>query len=159
MPLEIRPAEPTDIPIVLELIRGLAEYEHLLHECEATEDRLRASLFPVGGKAAAECVLGIEDGSAVGFAVFFTNYSTFLAKPGLYLEDIFVRPERRHRGIGRALLLHVIGIAARRGCGRMEWTVLDWNEPALKFYDSIGAKRLPDWRICRMTEKDLARYA
>lgn len=158
MALDIRPAELKDVPIVLGLIRGLAEYENLLHEFEASEERIRAAFFPKEGKPAAECVLAWEGGDAVGFAVFFTTFSTFLAKPGVYLEDIFVRPEMRKRGIGRKLLLHVARLANERGCGRMEWTVLDWNKPALEFYASIGAKRLDEWRICRLTGADLARW-
>jgi GNAT superfamily N-acetyltransferase len=159
MPLEIRPALRCDIPVVLELIRGLAEYEKLLHECEATADRLEAQLFPAHGRPAAECILAFAGGSPAGYALFFTNFSTFLAKPGLYLEDLFVKPELRSQGIGKALLLHVAHLANQRGCGRMEWTVLDWNEPAIKFYDSLGARTLKDWRVCRLTGAALARYA
>jgi GNAT superfamily N-acetyltransferase len=159
MPLEIRPATPSDIPLILEFIRGLAEYERLLHEFEATAQRLQAQLFPPDGRPAAECLLAFEGETAAGFALFFTNFSTFLAQPGLYLEDLFVKPERRGRGIGKALLLHVAGLANQRGCGRMEWTVLDWNEPAIRFYESLGAATLPDWRVCRLTGEALRRHA
>ncbi len=159
MPLEIRPALPGDVPLILEFIRGLAEYEKLLHQFEASVERLKAELFPATGQPAAECILAFENGSAAGFAIFFTNFSTFLAKPGLYLEDLFVKPERRGRGIGKALLLHLARLANQRGCGRMEWTVLDWNAPAIKFYHSIGAQTLPDWRVCRLTGEALARLA
>ena len=159
MSLEIRAATAGDVPLILDFIRGLAEYEHLLHEFEASEERLTAQLFPASGRPAAECILAFHGGAAAGFALFFTNFSTFLAKPGLYLEDLFVRPELRGRGIGKALLLHVARLANQRGCGRMEWTVLDWNEPAIRFYDSLGAKKMPDWRICRLTGEALTRHA
>jgi GNAT superfamily N-acetyltransferase len=154
----IREAVPGDVPAILDLIRQLAAYEKLSHEVEATEDRLRRALFPAEGKPAAECLLAFVDGKPAGYAVYFTTYSTFLAKPGLYLEDVFVRPELRQRGIGREILLHVARLAARRGCGRMEWTVLDWNRPAIDFYASLGAQTLPDWRVCRLTGEALARY-
>jgi GNAT superfamily N-acetyltransferase len=154
---EIRPAEPADIPAILGLVRGLARYEELLHECTATEERLRSGLFPASGPPAAECVLAVEAGETAGFALFFTTFSTFLAKPGIWLEDLFVVPERRNRGIGRALLLHVARLANRRGCGRLEWSVLDWNSPAIGFYESIGAPPLEDWRICRLTGENLER--
>ena len=160
MPLHIRSACAGDLPVILQLIRDLAAYEKLSHQVEASEEKLRATLFPPDGRpAAAECLLAFaQDGVPAGFAVYFTNYSTFLARPGLYLEDLFVRPEFRRRGIGRALLLHVARLASRRGCGRMEWTVLDWNQPAIDFYQSLGAAVLPDWRICRLTGAALAKY-
>jgi len=158
MPPLIRPATPADLPLILGFIRGLAEYEKLLHEVEATEDKLRATLF--GPQPAAECVLAFADGQApAGFAIFFTNYSTFLAKPGIYLEDLFVRPEFRSRGIGKALLLHLARLANQRGCGRLEWAVLDWNQPAIDFYESLGAERKKDWTICRLTGAALTQYA
>lgn len=156
----IRPATPADIPLILEFIRALADYEKLGHEVEATEEKLRATLF--GDKPAAECILAFADGAAqtpAGFALFFTNYSTFLAKPGLYLEDLFVKPEFRGRGIGKSLLLHLAKLANQRGCGRMEWTVLDWNQPAIAFYESLGAERKLSWQICRLTGPSLQRYA
>ena len=145
--------------MILEFIRGLAEYEKLLDQVEASVERLEAELFPAHGKPAVECILAFDHGSAAGFALFFTNFSGFLAKPGLYLEDLFVKPELRGRGIGKALLLHLARLANQRGCGRMEWTVLDWNEPAIKFYRSIGAQTLTDWRICRLTGAALNRFA
>ena len=158
MPPLIRPATPADVPLLLALIRGLATYEKLLHEVEATEERLTAALF--GPRPAAECVLAFTGGGApAGCAGFFTNYSTFLAKPGLYLEDLFVLPEFRGQGIGKALLLHLARLAHQRGCGRMEWTVLDWNQPAIDFYESLGAVRLTDWTICRLSGAALARHA
>ncbi|MFI5358358.1 MAG: GNAT family N-acetyltransferase [Opitutales bacterium] len=158
MPPLIRAATPRDLPLILGFIRGLAAYEKLLHEVEATETRLRATLF--GRRPAAECVLAFAgDDAPAGFAIFFTNYSTFLAQPGLYLEDLFVKPEFRGRGIGKALLLHLAGLANQRGCGRMEWTVLDWNQPAIEFYESLGAERKADWTICRLSGAALARYA
>ncbi|HWL14253.1 MAG TPA: GNAT family N-acetyltransferase [Opitutus sp.] len=160
MPAFIRPAAPTDVPLILEFIRGLADYEQLSHEVEATEEKLRGTLF--GERPAAECVLAFADDAArtpAGFAIFFTNYSTFLAKPGLYLEDLFVKPEFRGRGFGKTLLLHLAKLANQRGCGRMEWSVLDWNEPAIAFYESLGAERKRAWQICRLTGDALARYA
>ena len=155
----IRPATAADVPLILEFIRGLADYEKLTHEVEATEEKLRATLFPAGGDAAAECVLAFLGAEPAGFALFFSNYSTFLAKPGLYLEDLFVRPNLRGRGVGKALLLHLAHLANVRGCGRMEWSVLDWNEPAIAFYESIGARRMREWQICRLTGPALTRYA
>jgi GNAT superfamily N-acetyltransferase len=159
MPLSIRPAAVTDVALILQFIRGLADYEKLQAEVEATEDKLRATLFPADGRPAAECVLAFLDDVPAGFAIFFTNYSTFLAKPGLYLEDLFVPPDLRGKGVGKALLLHLAQLAHRRGCGRMEWTVLDWNQPAIEFYESVGARRMKEWQICRLTGSDLARYA
>lgn len=158
MPLLIRPATANDTALILEFIRGLAAYEKLLDQVTATTDQLRATLFPVNGRPAAECVLAFEDDHPAGFALFFTNYSTFLAKPGLYLEDLFVQPERRGRGIGKALLLHLAKLANTRGYGRMEWSVLDWNQPAIEFYESIGARRLREWQICRLTGAALEQY-
>jgi GNAT superfamily N-acetyltransferase len=158
MNVEIRPAAPADVPRILELISELAAFEKLSGEVEATQERLRQGLFPADGRPSAECVLALMDGSPVGYAVYFTTFSTFLAKPGLYLEDLFVRPQARRRGIGTSLLLHLAGLANRRGCGRMEWTVLDWNRPAIDFYASIGARTLPDWRVCRLTGGALERY-
>jgi GNAT superfamily N-acetyltransferase len=159
MPLSIRAATAADVPIILEFIRGLAAYEKLSHEVEATPEKLRATLFPADGRPAAECLLAYVGGKPAGFAIYFTTYSTFLARPGLYLEDLFVNPDDRGKGIGKALLLHLAQLANARGYGRMEWTVLDWNEPAIQFYESLGAKRLPQWQICRLTGATLARYA
>jgi len=155
--MEIRAATIEDVPEILRLIRGLAEYEKLEHEVVATEERLRRSLF--GGRPAAETVLGWLEGRAVGFAVFFHNYSTFRACPGLYLEDLFVEPAHRGSGYGKALLLHVARLAAERGCERMEWSVLDWNTPAIEFYKSLGANLMDDWRICRLTGAALEKAA
>lgn len=158
MSISLRIAEPQDTGLILEFIRGLAAYSQLLHECRATEEQLRATLF--GPKPAAECLLAhAETGEPAGFAVFFTNYSTLLAKPGIYLEDLFVTEVFRGRGIGKAILLHLAKLANERGCGRVEWTVLDWNQPAMDFYASLGARRVPDQRICRLTGPELARYA
>jgi GNAT superfamily N-acetyltransferase len=158
MPPQIRPATPADLPLILGFIRGLATYEKLLHEVEATEEKLGATLF--GPRPAAECLLAFAgEGTPAGFAIFFTNYSTFLARPGLYLEDLFVSPEFRGQGIGKALLLHLARLAHQRGCGRMEWTVLDWNQPAIEFYESIGAERKTEWTICRLSGAALARHA
>ena len=158
MPPSIRAATSADVPVILELIRGLADYEKLLSEVEATEEKLRDTLFPSHGRPAAECMLAFADGKPAGYALYFTTYSTFLAKPGLYLEDLFVVPERRGQGVGKALLVHLAQLANARGYGRMEWTVLDWNAPAIEFYESFGAQRLPQWQICRLTGQSLARY-
>jgi GNAT superfamily N-acetyltransferase len=158
MSLSLRPASLSDVPLILQFIRALAEYEHLTHEVEATEARLQATLFPTQGHPAAECVLAWVDSTPAGFAIFFTNYSTFLAKPGLYLEDLFVAPEWRGQGIGKSLLLHLAKLANARECGRMEWTVLDWNKPAIEFYDAIGARRMHEWKICRLVGPALEQY-
>lgn len=148
-PLSIRQATRADAPLIADFIRSLAEFERLSHEVEATPERLEATLF--ADPPTAYCVLAFAGAQPAGFAVFFFNYSTFLAKPGLYLEDLFVKPDFRGRGAGRALLLHLAGIARDRGCGRMEWAVLDWNSPAIGFYQSIGARLMDGWRICRLT--------
>jgi GNAT superfamily N-acetyltransferase len=155
--LRIRPAREADVPLVLRFIRELAEYERLLHEVVATEERLRETLF--GARPAAEVVIAEEEGEPLGFALFFHNYSTFLAQPGLYLEDLYVRPEARGRGTGRALLSHLARLAKERGCGRLEWWVLDWNESAIRFYRSLGAQPMDDWTVFRLTGDDLARLA
>jgi GNAT superfamily N-acetyltransferase len=152
--IRIEPATERDVPLILRLITGLAEYERLAHQVVATEDALRATLF--GARPAAEVVIAYAGDEAAGFALWFHNYSTFLARPGLYLEDLFVRPEWRGKGIGRALLAHLARIAVARGCGRMEWSVLDWNESAIGFYRRLGAELLDDWRICRVTGDRLA---
>lgn len=156
--LAIAPAAADDVPLILRFIRGLAEYEKLEAELVATEETLRATLFPADGRPAAECVIARLDGTPAGFALYFFNYSTFLARPGLYLEDLFVLPEYRGRGIGKRLLLHLARLANARGCGRMEWTVLDWNAPAIAFYESIGAVRKTEWQICRLTGAALEQY-
>lgn len=162
MPPLLRPATAADVPLILEFIRGLADYEKLSAEVTATEAQLHATLFPPDGAPAAHCVLAFapDDGGApAGFALYFFNYSTFLARPGLYLEDLFVRPAFRGRGFGKALLLHLARLANARGCGRMEWSVLDWNQPAIEFYESLGAHRMKEWQICRLTGAALAQYA
>ena len=155
--VDIRPATSADVPIVLRLIKALAEYERLTHEVVATETSVRETLF--GSRPRAEAVIACVGGEPVGFAVWFHNYSTFVSRPGLYLEDLFVLPEWRGRGIGRALLRHLARIAVSRGCGRMEWAVLDWNEPAIRFYRSLGARSMDDWTVYRLTGEALARLA
>ena len=150
-------ATAQDVPAILALIRGLAEYERLSAEVTATEERLRESLF--GAKPEAEALVAWAGAEPVGIALFFQNYSTFLARRGLYLEDLFVLPEWRKRGIGRKLFARVAALAVERGCGRMEWAVLDWNEPAIGFYRKLGATVLEDWRICRLTGDTLAALA
>lgn len=153
----IRQAAPADVPVLLDLIRGLAEYERLLAQLRASEESLRSHLF--GERPAAEAVLAEEGGAAVGFALYFQNFSTFLGRPGLYLEDLFVRPEYRGRGYGKALMVFVARLANARGCGRLEWSVLDWNTPARNFYRTLGARPLDDWIGQRMTGDAIARLA
>ena len=153
----IRPATAADVPIILELIRALATYERAPNEVTATEDGLNKVLF--GEKPAAEVLLAFENETAVGFAVFFHNFSTWLGRPGLYLEDLFVRPEDRGKGYGRALLIHLAKIARDRGCRRMEWAVLDWNEPAIQFYRKLGAKPMDDWTVFRLKRDGIAKLA
>ena len=153
----IEPATERDVPVILRFIQGLAEYERLSHEVTATEDGLRETLF--GQRPSAEVLLCHDGDEPAGFALFFHNYSTFVGKPGLYLEDLFVVPKFRGRGCGKALLAHLARIAVERRCGRFEWTVLDWNEPAIGFYKKLGAKLLDDWRVCRLTGDALTRLA
>src|ERR1700719_692291 len=153
----IRPATVGDVPIILELIRALATYERAPNEVTATEEGLAEVLF--GEKPASEVLLAFENDRAVGFAVFFHNFSTWLGRPGLYLEDLFVRPEERSKGYGRALLIELAKIARDRGCGRMEWAVLDWNEPAIKFYRKLGAKPMDEWTVFRLTRDGIAKLA
>jgi GNAT superfamily N-acetyltransferase len=157
MELQIQPATPGDLPQILSFIRGLAEYEKLAQQCVATEGSLRKTLF--GDRPYAEVLIARVVDLPVGFALFFHNYSTFLAKPGIYLEDVFVLPEHRGAGVGKALLKRVAQIAKERDCGRLEWSVLDWNEPAIEFYKRMGATVMPDWRICRMTGEQLVKFA
>ncbi len=160
MSLLIRRARPGEAGLVLSLVRELADYEKLLHEVEATETQLERTLFPADDAApAAHCILLWADGVPAGFALYFFNYSTFLARPGLYLEDLFVKPEFRGRGFGKALLLHLAQLANARGCGRMEWSVLDWSQPSIEFYESLGARRMKEWQICRLTGPTLTQYA
>jgi len=151
----LRRAVRADVPEILRLIRALAEYEKLAHEAVATESALAQALF--GDPPAAEVLLAEEGGRAVGFALFFQNFSTFLGKPGIYLEDLFVEPAYRGRGIGRELLRAIARLAVERGCGRFEWAVLDWNEPAIVFYQSLGAKPMDDWTVMRLTGEALKR--
>ena len=145
----IRPATEADIPIIADLIRALAAYERLTDEVALDETALREHLF--GPRPYAEVLLAEVAGVVVGFALFFHNYSTFLTKPGIWLEDLFVRPEHRGRGHGRALLTALARIAVDRGCGRLEWSVLDWNEPSISFYRALGATPLADWTTYRLT--------
>jgi GNAT superfamily N-acetyltransferase len=145
----IRSARPSDVPVIAGLIRQLARYERLEHEVVGTEADLQRHLF--GERPFAEVLLAEDASRTVGFALFFHNYSTFLARPGIYLEDLFVLPEHRRRGFGRALLSAVARLAAERGCGRFEWSVLDWNEPAIAFYEALGAVVMHEWRILRVT--------
>lgn len=155
--LEIRSATPDDAPLILQLIRDLAEYERAPKDVTATETQLSDVLF--GERRAAEVLLAFEGEKPVGFAVFFHNFSTWLGKPGLYLEDLFVKPESRGKGYGRALLTHLAKIADERGCGRMEWAVLDWNEPAIEFYKKLGAAPMNEWTVFRLTGDGIAKLA
>jgi GNAT superfamily N-acetyltransferase len=154
---EIRPARVEDVPIILQLIRDLATYERAPNDVTATEEQLVNVLF--GERPAAEVLLAFEGQSAVGFAVYFYNFSTWLGRAGLYLEDLFVKPEKRGKGYGRALLIELAKIAQDRGCGRMEWAVLDWNEPAIKFYRALGAKAMHEWTVFRLTRDGIASLA
>jgi GNAT superfamily N-acetyltransferase len=149
----LRAAKPEDCEKIFELIKALAEYEKLTHVVSGNPAELREHLF--GATRYAEVLLAECNGQAVGFALFFHNYSTFLTKPGIYLEDIFVLPDYRQQGIGKALLTQVAQIAVERNCGRLEWSVLDWNEPAIGFYRRMGAEVLDEWRICRVTGESL----
>jgi GNAT superfamily N-acetyltransferase len=156
--LEIRPATADDVGSILALVRGLAEYEKARPEdVSADEGSLRDSLF--GAKPAAEVLLGWVDGEAVGMALFFHNYSTWRARQGLYLEDLYVKPHMRGRGFGKALLIELARIARARGCARLEWAVLDWNQPAIDFYKSLGAQPMHEWTVFRLTEEGIARLA
>ncbi len=154
---KIRPACVADVPIILKLIRDLATYERAPNEVTATEEQLVDVLF--GEKPVAEVLLAFEKDTPVGFALFFHNFSTWLGRPGLYLEDLFVKPEKRGKGYGRALLVDLAKIAYERGCGRMEWAVLDWNNPAIKFYRSLGAKPMDEWTVFRLTRDGIAKLA
>ena len=147
--LRIEQATERDVPLILRLIKGLAEYEKMADEVTATEEGLRQSLF--GPRPGAEVVIGYAGDEPAGFALFFPNYSTFLGKPGIYLEDLFVLPEWRGQGFGRQLLVHLATLASERGCGRLEWAVLNWNAPAIGFYERLGAKPMNDWTIFRVT--------
>ncbi|HET7025917.1 MAG TPA: GNAT family N-acetyltransferase [Gemmatimonadales bacterium] len=157
MPLSLRSATAADVPLILRFIQGLADYERLAHECVATEEQLRDTLF--GPTPQAEVVLAFQDAEPAGFALFFHSYSTFLAQRGLYLEDLFVFPEFRSKGIGKALLRHLAQLAVERGCGRFEWSVLDWNASAIRFYQSLGAVPMADWTVYRLTGEALRHLA
>lgn len=152
----LRAAEPRDLAAIVALIAELAEFERLTHLLEVTPEKLAPHLF--GERPVAECVVGEVGGDVVAFALFFTNFSTFLARPGLYLEDLYVRPAHRGAGLGKALLEHLGRLAAERGCGRFEWSVLDWNASAIAVYEKMGATVMPDWRICRISGERLAAF-
>jgi GNAT superfamily N-acetyltransferase len=154
---EIKPATVNDVPVILSFIKKLAEYEKMAHEVRATEEGLRQTLF--GERRYAEVVIGYYRGEPVGFALFFHNYSTFLGKPGIYLEDLFVDERRRGKGFGKALLVHLARLAKERDCGRLEWSVLDWNEPSINFYKSLGATPMDDWTVFRVAGEALDRLA
>ena len=149
----VRSASTEDVPLILSFINELAEYERLSHEVVATEEMLREHLF--GERPVAEVLIAEHGGETAGFALFFHNFSTFLGKPGIYLEDLYVRPEFRRAGIGRALLVHLANVARERGCGRLEWSVLDWNEAAIGFYRGIGASPVSGWTVYRVTGEAL----
>jgi GNAT superfamily N-acetyltransferase len=153
----LRPAEPRDCAEIDRLVHELAVYEKLAHQKVGTAEDLRRALF--GPRPAAEALLAERAGRAVGFALYFTTFSTFLAKPGLYLEDVFVEPAHRGLGIGKAILRHLAGLCVERGCGRFEWRVLDWNEPSIRFYESLGGKVLPEWELVRMTAPEFEALA
>lgn len=157
MSVHIRPARPDDTALILSLIRELADFEKLLHEVTATEAELREKLF--GPQAVPEVLIAEMDGQGVAFALFFQNFSTFLAKPGIYLEDLYVKPAFRSHGIGLKMLSAIAKIALERGCGRFEWSVLDWNENALRFYRRLGAKPQSEWTVQRLTEKEIRELA
>ena len=154
---QIRPAQVEDVPVILQLIRDLATYERASDDVTATEEQLVHVLF--GERPAAEVLLAFESDSAVGFAVYFYNFSTWLGRAGLYLEDLFVNPDKRGKGYGRALLIQLAKIARDQGCGRMEWAVLNWNESAIKFYQALGAKPMDEWTVFRLTRDEIARLA
>ena len=153
----IRAAELRDVTAIVQLIRELADFEQLTHLLQVTPEKLRPHLF--GERAVVEALVAESQGEVVGFAVFFTNFSTFLAQPGLYLEDLYVQPAHRGRGVGEALLSRVGRLAVERDYGRFEWSVLDWNANAIRFYEKMGATVMPDWRICRVTGDALQRFA
>ena len=155
--LNIRVATEADVPLILYFIKALAEYERLADRVIATEDKVRATLF--GHPRFAEVLMAEWDGEPAGFALFFHNYSTFLAQPGIYLEDLFVKPEARGKGIGKALLGRLAAIAKSRNCGRVEWAVLTWNKPSIDFYESIGAVALDEWKVYRLTGNALDKLA
>lgn len=157
MTTHLRPATSDDVPVIAELIRGLARFEKLEQEVVMTEELLASALF--GDRPYAEVVLAEDDGRPVGFALFFHNFSTFLGRPGIYLEDLFVIPEHRGHGIGRMLLAHLARLAVERGCGRLEWAVLDWNRDAIQFYERLGARPNSDWTVYRLAGEALTGLA
>jgi GNAT superfamily N-acetyltransferase len=157
MSIRIRSATKQDVPVLADLIRGLARYEKLEHQVVMTEDLLAAGLF--GERPYAEVLLAVDEDRPVGFALFFHNFSTFVGRPGIYLEDLFVVPDERGSGIGRALLEHLARLAVDRGCGRLEWAVLDWNRDAIAFYERLGARPNSDWTVYRLTGEALATLA
>ena len=154
---EIRTTTEADVPVILSLICDLATYERAPDAVVATDAGLREVLF--GPTPSAEVLLALEKAEPVGFAIYFSNFSTWLGRPGLYLEDLFVRPEKRGKGYGRALLIRLAQIAQERRCGRMEWAVLDWNEPAIQFYRKLGATPMDEWTVFRLTEEEIAKLA
>jgi len=156
MSIRIAPAVSADVPVILDFIRQLADYEKLSHDVAATEESLRDTLF--GARPYAEVLIAYWEEAPLGFALFFHNYSTFLAKPGIYLEDLFVNPPARGRGIGKALLTRLAELAIERGCGRVEWAVLDWNAPAIEFYRRMGARPMEEWTTFRLTGASLEVY-
>lgn len=156
-PLVIRPAVEADVLLVLRFIKALAEYEKMSDDVVATEADIRAGLF--GPRRVAECAIAEWEGAPAGFALFFHNYSTFVGKPGIYLEDLFVLPELRGNGIGKALLAHLAKLARERGCARLEWAVLDWNAPSIAFYQSLGARPMDEWTVYRLTGDALTNLA
>jgi GNAT superfamily N-acetyltransferase len=156
-PFRIEPARPDDVPLIRQLISELAEYEKLSHVMQATDERLAAELF--GPRPAAEVLIAYAGAEPAGFALYFQNFSTFVGKPGLYLEDLFVRPAWRGRGLGRLLLTRLAEIAVERDYGRMEWTVIDWNESAIGFYRRLGARTMNEWILCRLTGDELRQLA
>ncbi len=157
MTISIRPATPSDLPLIAELIRALADYEKLAHEVRFDEAELAQHLF--GARPMAEVVIGELNGVAQGFALFFHNFSTFEGRPGIYLEDLFVRPEARGAGLGTALLAHLAALTVERGCARLEWSVLDWNAPAIGLYQSLGARFMDEWTVMRVDGEALVRMA
>ena len=152
-PFAIRPATPDDVPVIRDLIRQLAVYEKLEHMVSGTDAMMHDALF--GARPSCGCVIAEENSKPIGFALYFTTFSTFLCKPGLYLEDLFVVPSARGKGYGKALLKYLAALAKSRDCGRFEWRVLDWNEPSIQFYKSLGATIMPEWHLVRMTEMEI----
>lgn len=157
MPVTIRNAVRADVPLIRELIEGLADFEHLLHQCVASDVLLERYLF--GARPYAEVIIAEALDGAAGFALFFHNFSTFRARPGIYLEDLYVRPSHRQRGVGTALIRHLAALAVERECGRLEWSVLDWNADAIAFYEGLGARAQDDWTVYRVTDDALTRLA